>query len=101
MPELPEVETVTSGLNFAIKNLIVKKVLVKRYDLRIKVSDQITSVLNNIKVTKVTRRAKFGIIHFENKHCLTNIKFRIFWNYFIRLFYRIKRRYFLVIFNSY
>ena len=53
MPELPEVETVTSGLNFAIKNLIVKKVLVKRYDLRIKVSDQITSVLNNIKVTKV------------------------------------------------
>ena len=55
MPELPEVETVTSGLNFAIKNLIVKKVLVKRYDLRIKVSDQITSVLNNIKVTKINK----------------------------------------------
>ena len=68
MPELPEVETVTSGLNFAIKNLIVKKVLVNRYDLRIKVSDKITSVLNNIKVTKVTRRAKYGIIHFENNY---------------------------------
>ena len=52
MPELPEVETVTSGLNFAIKNLIVKKSLVNRYDLRIKVSDQITSVLNNIKLLK-------------------------------------------------
>ena len=70
MPELPEVETVTSGLNFAIKNLIVKKVLVNRYDLRIKVSDMITSVLNNIKVTKVTRRAKYGIIHFENNYSI-------------------------------
>ena len=68
MPELPEVETVTSGLNYTIKNLIVKKVLVNRYDLRIKVSNKITSVLNNIKVIEVKRRAKYGIIHFENKY---------------------------------
>lgn len=68
MPELPEVETVTTGLNFAIKNLIVKKVHVNRYDLRIKVSNEITSVLNNLKVIAVKRRAKFGIIHFENEY---------------------------------
>ena len=65
MPELPEVETVTTGLNFAIKNLIVKKVHVNRYDLRIKVSNEITSVLNNLKVIAVKRRAKFGIIHLK------------------------------------
>ena len=53
-----------------LKNLIVKKVLVNRCDLRIKVSDKITSVLNNIKVTKVTRRAKFCIIHFENNYSI-------------------------------
>jgi len=68
MPELPEVETVTSGLNFAIKDLIVKKVHVNRYDLRIKVSNKIKSVLNNLKVMEVKRRAKYGIIHFENEY---------------------------------
>ena len=70
MPELPEVETVTSGLNFAIKDLIVKKVHVNRYDLRIKVSKEITTVLNNLKVITVKRRAKYGIIHFENEYSI-------------------------------
>ena len=70
MPELPEVETVTRGLNFAIKNLIVKKVQVNRYDLRIKVSNKITSVLNNLKVIKVKRRAKYGIIDLENEYSI-------------------------------
>jgi formamidopyrimidine-DNA glycosylase len=70
MPELPEVETVTSGLNFAIKNLIVKTVHVKRYDLRIKVSKKIRSVLNNLKVKKVERIAKYGIIQFSNKYSI-------------------------------
>ncbi|MBH87791.1 MAG: DNA-formamidopyrimidine glycosylase [Pelagibacterales bacterium] len=70
MPELPEVETVTRGLNFAIKNLIVKKVHVNRYDLRIKVSKNITSVLNNLKVIKVKRRAKYGVIDLENEYSI-------------------------------
>ena len=68
MPELPEVETVTSGLNFAIKNLIVKKVHVSRHDLRITVSKKIKSVVNNVKVIGVTRRAKYGIIQFDNHY---------------------------------
>ena len=37
MPELPEVETVTTALNIAIKNLIVKKVSIYRKDLRLTV----------------------------------------------------------------
>ena len=56
MPELPEVETVTTGLNFAIKNLIVKKVHVNRYDLRIKVSNEITSVKAREKVSFIEGR---------------------------------------------
>lgn len=70
MPELPEVETVTRGLNFAIKNLIVKKVHVNRYDLRVKVSNKITSVLNNLKVITVKRRAKYGVIDLENEYSI-------------------------------
>jgi len=70
MPELPEVETVTTGLNFAIKNLIVKKVYVRRYDLRITVSKKIKSVINNVKVTGVKRRAKYGIIQFDNYYSI-------------------------------
>ena len=70
MPELPEVETVTTGLNFAIKNLIVKKVYVRRYDLRITVSKKIKSVINNVKVIGVKRRAKYGIIKFDNYYSI-------------------------------
>jgi len=70
MPELPEVETVTAGLNFAIKNLIVKKVYVHRYDLRIIVSKKIKSVINNVKVVRVKRRAKYGIIEFDNSYSI-------------------------------
>ena len=70
MPELPEVETVTTGLNFAIKNLIVKKVYVRRYDLRITVSKKIKSVINNVKVMGVKRRAKYGIIQFDNHYSI-------------------------------
>ena len=70
MPELPEVETVTTGLNFAIKNLIVKKVYVGRYDLRITVSKKIKSVINNVKVVGVKRRAKYGIIKFDNHYSI-------------------------------
>ena len=70
MPELPEVETVTTGLNFAIKNLIVKKVFVQRYDLRITVSKNIKSVINNMKVVGVQRRAKYGIIQFDNNYSI-------------------------------
>ena len=70
MPELPEVETVTNGLNFAIKNLIVKKVYIRQYHLRITVSKKIKYVVNNIKVLRVTRRAKYGIIDFENQYSI-------------------------------
>jgi len=70
MPELPEVETVTAGLNFAIKNLIVRKVYVRRYDLRITVSKKIKSVINNVKVNGVRRRAKYGIIEFDNYYSI-------------------------------
>ena len=70
MPELPEVETVTTGLNFAIKNLIVKKVHVNRYDLRITVAKIIKSVINNVKVVGVKRRAKYGIIEFDNHYSI-------------------------------
>ena len=38
MPELPEVETVTNALNLSIKNLIIRRVMIYRSDLRINVS---------------------------------------------------------------
>ena len=66
MPELPEVETVTTALNIAIKNLIVKKVSIYRKDLRFPIPKDMSIILQGKKVIKVKRRAKYGIIDFNN-----------------------------------
>jgi len=41
MPELPEVETVRLALDKIVKNALVKKVEIYRYDLRWKVKDNL------------------------------------------------------------
>ena len=66
MPELPEVQTVTTALNIAIKNLIVKKVEIKRKSLRFPIPKKLKTVLPGSKVINVCRRAKYGIINFDN-----------------------------------
>jgi len=70
MPELPEVQTVTTALNIAIKNLIVKKVGVMRKSLRLPIPKKLKTALIGSKVINVTRRAKYGIINFDNDYSI-------------------------------
>ncbi len=49
MPELPEVETVRCGLENSIKNTTIRKVTLKRKDLRIPFPDNFASVLDGKK----------------------------------------------------
>jgi len=70
MPELPEVQTVTTALNFAIKNLIVKKVEINRKNLRLPIPKKLMTVLPGNKVISVNRRAKYGIINFDNNYSI-------------------------------
>ena len=60
MPELPEVETVTKGLNLSIKNFFINDVFVFRKDFRIRISEDFIKLSKGTKILKVQRRAKYG-----------------------------------------
>ena len=55
MTELPEVEIVRQSLNKKIKGKIIKKVIVKNRNLRLKVPVNFARLLRNQKVLKVNR----------------------------------------------
>ena len=61
MPELPEVETIRLALDKIVKNALVKKVEIYRYDLRWKVKDNLKvhlekDILKKARVNKVFDR---------------------------------------------
>ena len=70
MPELPEVETVTKALNIAIKNFIIKKVIVYRSDLRITTSKNMNKYCEGARILYVKRRGKFGKIYLDNDYII-------------------------------
>ena len=70
MPELPEVQTVTSALDYTIKNLVVKRIEIKRKNLRFNIPMSMKHVLPGSKVVNVSRRAKYGIINFDNGYSI-------------------------------
>lgn len=66
MPELPEVEIVKCGLEEIFKNnSTIKKIECYRSDLRHPMPVKELAKLNNLKVVKVERRAKFLLIRCE------------------------------------
>ena len=70
MPELPEVETVTNALNLSIKNLIIRRVMIYRSDLRINVSKNMNKFCEGARILYVKRRAKFGQIYLDNNYVI-------------------------------
>ena len=70
MPELPEVETVTKALNIAIKNFIIKKVIIYRSDLRIATSKNMKRYCEGARILYVKRRSKFGKIYLDNDYII-------------------------------
>jgi len=65
MPELPEVETVCQGLRDTILEKTIAKIKINRPNLRYPLDHQALSTFHNHKITAVTRRSKYIILHFD------------------------------------
>lgn len=68
MPELPEVETVRRGL-VRLKGKKVKEVFRSEKNLRIESTENLHKLID-ATITEIERRARYLIIHFNNKHSL-------------------------------
>ena len=74
MPELPEVEIVKQSLDKKIKFKIIKKVIVRNRNLRIKIPINFEDILKNKKVKKILRFSKYIIIHLsEETFCIIHL----------------------------
>ena len=70
MPELPEVETVRRGLEPALLGRVLSRVSVRRRKLRIPIPDDFEALVAGRRVTSLTRRAKFLLIHLDGGNCV-------------------------------
>ncbi len=64
MPELPEVETTKNGISPYLTGFTIEKIVVRNPKLRWEVSPQL-SEFKQVKVSHLSRRAKYLIIHTE------------------------------------
>jgi formamidopyrimidine-DNA glycosylase len=65
MPELPEVETVRRGLEPAFSGARITRVEQRRADLRFPFPERFAEQLTGLKVTGLSRRAKYLTFHFD------------------------------------
>jgi formamidopyrimidine-DNA glycosylase len=70
MPELPEVETVTVGLRNQILGETFTNVQLNRHNLRIDIPPSLPKLTQNQVITKITRQAKYILIHLVNDYIL-------------------------------
>jgi formamidopyrimidine-DNA glycosylase len=70
MPELPEVETVRSGLEQALKGATINKVTLRRRDLRIPFPADISEKLEGRRIKAIRRRAKYLLFDFDSDDVL-------------------------------
>jgi len=66
VPELPEVETVRSGLDTALKGAVIRKVTLRRRDLRIPFPKGLAETLEGRRITGVGRRAKYLLFSLDS-----------------------------------
>lgn len=70
MPELPEVETVATGLRNEILGQSFTDIQINRYDLRIPIPHDLPALVLGQKITAISRRAKYVLLHLANNHVL-------------------------------
>ena len=63
MPELPEVETTVRGLALHLEGELIARVAVNRPDLRRPFPPDLVQTLTGARVTSLSRRAKYGLVH--------------------------------------
>jgi formamidopyrimidine-DNA glycosylase len=70
MPELPEVETTVNGIKPWLENKKIKQINVYNSSLRWKIPDDLPKKYLSENIIKVSRRAKYILIHLESKACI-------------------------------
>ena len=65
MPELPEVETVMRGLSPALLGHKIDRVKLYRKDLRVPFPKNMQAKLSGKRISSLSRRAKYILVHFE------------------------------------
>lgn len=66
MPELPEVETTLKGIQPYIENQRIKNLVVRHYGLRWPIQKNISQILKNKVILKITRRAKYLLFQVDS-----------------------------------
>lgn len=66
MPELPEVETTARGLEKITRGAVIKTANVRSKDLRFPLPKNLAGQLTGQSIVKISRRAKYMIIHLSN-----------------------------------
>ena len=70
MPELPEVETTVRGLAHVLGGARLTRVEPRRGDLRRPFPEDLAQALTGARVTALSRRAKYGVIHTDRGRAL-------------------------------
>jgi formamidopyrimidine-DNA glycosylase len=70
MPELPEVETTVRGLARVLDGQRIERIEVRRADLRRAFPPDLVQALTGARVTGLSRRAKYGLIHTDRGRSL-------------------------------
>ena len=70
MPELPEVETVKVFLRKNVVNEKTLSVKIKNKNLRFVINKDISQILSNSNITKISRRGKYLLFLYNNEHTL-------------------------------
>lgn len=70
MPELPEVETTVRGLATVLDGQVITRVAVNRPDLRRPFPVDLAQGLTGARVTGLSRRAKYGLIHTDRERTM-------------------------------
>lgn len=70
MPELPEVETVRTGLEMALAGAVVQSVELRRKDLRTRLPADLPKKLGGRTIKKIERRAKYLLFTFDSDDVL-------------------------------
>ena len=65
MPELPEVETTVRGLARFLDGEQITRVVLNRPDLRRPFPPELVQVMTSARITGLSRRAKYGLIHLD------------------------------------
>jgi formamidopyrimidine-DNA glycosylase len=70
MPELPEVETVRAGLAQALTGKTIRKVILRRKNLRLPITPRLAGRVEGRRILSIERRAKYLFFRLDNENVI-------------------------------